>query len=272
LTGQVARRGGWSRYARLLGVQLRSSLLLGMQYRSDFLLEGAVEVLTALASVVPLTVVYGGRSSIAGWTFPETLLVLGSFTLLQGVIEGAISPSLGAVVEHVRKGTLDFVLLKPADAQFLVSTSKLQPWRSVNVVTAMGLFGYAFHRIGAAPSASGVVGALVMLGAALAILYSLWFLTVSAAFHVVKVDNLAFLFSSVFDAARWPSSIFRGGVRIFFTWIVPLAVMTTFPAEALLGRLSGSSMAAAVAGGLGSLVVSRVVWLRSLAAYTSASS
>jgi ABC-2 type transport system permease protein len=28
------------------------------------------------------------------------------------------------VMDHIRKGTLDFVLLKPADAQFLVSTAR----------------------------------------------------------------------------------------------------------------------------------------------------
>ena len=44
------------------------------------------------------------------------------------------APSLGNVVEHIRKGTLDFVLLKPADAQFLVSTSRFEFFRFVNVV------------------------------------------------------------------------------------------------------------------------------------------
>ena len=59
-------------------------------------------------------------------------MVVGWFTLLHAVLEGAVSPSLTAVVEHVRRGTLDFVLLKPADAQFLVSTAKLEPWHIVD--------------------------------------------------------------------------------------------------------------------------------------------
>ena len=56
---------------------------------------------------------------------------------MQGILEGAINPSLTSVVEHIRKGTLDFVLLKPADAQFLVSTARFHPWRAINVVTAL---------------------------------------------------------------------------------------------------------------------------------------
>jgi ABC-type uncharacterized transport system permease subunit len=77
--------------------------------------------------------VFGVRQQVAGWSFEEALVVVGWFTLLRAVLEGAVSPSLTAVVEHVRKGTLDFVLLKPADAQFLVSTAKFEPWRIVDV-------------------------------------------------------------------------------------------------------------------------------------------
>ena len=48
------------------------------------------------------------------------------------------------------------------------------------------------------------------------LLYSLWILTVSAAFYVVKVDNLTYFFSSIFDAARWPSDGLpgRAGLRL----------------------------------------------------------
>ena len=73
--------------------------------------------------------------------------------------------------------------------------------------------------------------------AAVAVLYSLKILAVSAAFYVVRIDNLAHLFDAVFDAARWPAPIFRGAVRFVFTFVIPLALMTTYPARALLGTL-----------------------------------
>jgi len=94
----------------------------------------------------------------------------------------------------------------------------------------------------------------------------------SVAFWVVKIDNLTFLFSSIFDAARWPSSVFRGFLRVLFTFVIPLAVMTTFPAQALLGRAGTVE----IVGGLGTavlaLVVSRRLWVRAVGRYTSASS
>ena len=93
-----------------------------------------------------------------------------------------------------------------------------------------------------ASSSSGVLGSDMGANAkatacAVAVLYSLWILVVSAAFFVVKVDNLSFLFLSIFDAARWPVSVFNGFWRFLFTVVIPLALMTTFPAEALLGRI-----------------------------------
>src|SRR5215831_12798166 len=125
------------RYARLLAVQIRASTLLAMQYRSDFVIDGFIEVFWAMTALIPLLVVYSQRPTIAGWTFGEALLVTGWFTLMQAVLEGAINPSLATVVEHVRKGTLDFVLMKPADSQFLVSTARFQPWSGLNAITAI---------------------------------------------------------------------------------------------------------------------------------------
>ncbi|RPH66850.1 MAG: ABC transporter permease, partial [Myxococcaceae bacterium] len=176
------------RYWRLFRVQVRSSVLLGLQYRADFVLDGVVSLFWTLTALVPLFTVYHLRESVAGWTFEEALLVTGWFTLLEAILEGAINPSLTAVVEHIRKGTLDFVLLKPADAQFLVSTARFEPWRSTNVITALVLWTYAFVRMGQPPSLPGSLAALLLLVVATSLLYSLWILTVSAAFYVVKID------------------------------------------------------------------------------------
>jgi ABC-2 type transport system permease protein len=260
------------RYLRLLGIQLRASTLLALQYRYDFLLDGLISILAVFPVVLPIFVVFNGREQIAGWTLPEAVLVTAWFITLDAVIEGAISPSLTAVVDHIRQGTLDFVLLKPADAQFLVSTAKFQPWRLTHVVAAVALFAYAFAQMGRLPSVLGVLQALLLMGVATALLYSMWILTVSAAFYVVKVDNLTYLFSSIFDAARWPASIFRGVVRFIFTFVVPLALMTTYPAEALLGRLTPAKLGFSLLGAAAFAAFARVVWLRSIAKYTSASS
>jgi ABC-2 type transport system permease protein len=258
------------RYARLMLVQLRSSVLLAMQYRADFLLDGFVEVFWMATAIIPLFVVYDTRPVIAGWSFGEALMVMGWFTFLQGILEGAINPGLTTVVEHIRKGTLDFVLLKPADSQFLVSTARFLPWRSINVLTAIGIFAWGFRVLGRTPTIGAIGQASVAMTAAVVVLYSLWMLTVSAAFYVVRIDNLSQLFSAVFDAARWPIGVFPRIVRLIFTFVLPLALMTTVPAQALLGTLSGWKLAGSLAGAALAFGVSRAVWKTSIAKYTSA--
>jgi ABC-2 type transport system permease protein len=260
------------RYARLLGVQFGMSALTAMQYRADFVVRGLIAMLWMTVTLIPLLVVFGVRKSVAGWNFAESLVVVGWFTLLRAFLEGAISPSLTAVVEHVRHGTLDFVLLKPADAQFLVSTAKFEPWHVVDVFGAIALFCYAFTKLGRWPSLLELLTGIAFLGLAVLVLYSIWILVVSAAFWVVKVDNLSYFFGSLFDVARWPISIFKGALRVVFTVVFPIALMTTYPAMALLGRLDKRTGLAALAGGLAFTAVARWVWGRALALYTSASS
>jgi ABC-2 type transport system permease protein len=257
-------------------VQLRTATIGAMQYRTDFVVRGLIALLWLGVALAPLVVVFGARQQVAGWTFAEALVVVAWFTLLKAILEGAISPSLTAVVEHVRNGTLDFVLLKPADAQFLVSTAKFEPWRAIDLAGALLIFGYAFHLLGRWPGPAQVGLGLAFLVLATLTLYSIWILVVSAAFWVVKVDNLSYLFGSLFDAGRWPIDVFRGvfhgALRFAFTFVFPLALMTTYPAQALLGKLDALTAGLAIAGGLLFAAVARRVWTRALRMYTSASS
>lgn len=258
------------RYARLFAVQLKASVLTSFQYRADFLFDGAVELLWAATGLVPLLTVLSAGRTLGGWTYGEAVIVLGWFTLLKAVLDGALSPSVAAVVEHVRKGTLDFVLLKPADAQFLVSTCRFYPWRSVNVITGVLLFVHGFRVLGRAPALPDVALSLLLLGEALAVLYGLLLLTASVAFYAVRVDNLTFFLGALFDAARWPASVFRGAVWFFFTFVLPLTVMTTYPAAALLGRLTPGALGIATGAAVAFVAGSRLVWRRAIGAYTSA--
>jgi len=260
------------RHVSVLGASARLSFLLAMQYRWDFLLDGVMSVLWTAAAVIPLYLVFEERPVIAGWGYGEALLVIGWFTVLDALLKGAINPSLVTVIELIRSGTLDFVLLKPADAQFLVSTARFRPWRLISLVSAFGIFAYAFSVIGRGPTWGGVLQAVAMLGAGVITLYSVWILVISVAFRAVRIDNLRYLFEAVFEAGRWPSSVFKGVLSFFFTFVIPLALMTTYPAEALLGTLSWERFIGGWVGALIFAVISRLTWKRSISNYTSASS
>jgi ABC-2 type transport system permease protein len=260
------------RYLSLLAIQLRMSIALGMQYRWEFLIGGAITILWSLVGLIPVYVAFADRPAVGSWTYDRVLVVVGWFTLLKGVLDGAVNPSLISVVEQIRKGTLDFTLLKPADAQFLVSTAKFELWKIVDVIAAAAIFIYAFSRMGRTPSLADAGLSLCMLMTATMVVYSMCILVVSAAFWVVRLDNLAYLFNSLFDFARWPVTIFKGFWRIAFTVIIPLALMTTYPAEAMLGIITPLTAVSTILGAVAFCAVARAVWKRAIRHYTSASS
>lgn len=260
------------RYLTLLGVSLRASLTTAMQYRVDFMLDGLISLWWVGWTLVPLLVVFGGRQEVAGWSLGETLVVIAWFTLLRGLLEAAINPSLVAMIEAIRTGALDFVLLKPADAQFLVSTAKFQPWKLIDMAAGLAMVVIAFQRLGRLPALVDVALAGALLGAAALVMYSMWILVLCASFWVVRLDNLTYLFNSIFDAARWPIDVYRGAWRILFTFVIPLGLMTTVPAMAILGNLRARTAVVSMVGALVFGLLARLAWLKAVGRYTSASS
>jgi ABC-2 type transport system permease protein len=276
--------------ARIVRLQLRVSTLLSMQYRWDFLAQGAMQLVWLAMAALPLLIAYKARADalggamtqteIGGWGFYPAAMVFGFFFLLKAALDGVINPSLVAAVEQIRKGTLDFLLLKPVDAQLLVSTARMEPWHALNAVAAICIIALSArehaHATGWHPApleilaSAGAATALFVVG--IVVLYSLWILVVCAAFYVVRIDNLSYLLMSLFDFARWPRAMFKGAVHVLFTYLIPLAVMTSFPVDALLGRLRLGEALGALLGAAVLLVLSRRIWRRSLARYTSASS
>jgi ABC-2 type transport system permease protein len=210
------------------------------------------------------------RSGVAGWTWPEALLVASFFLMIKSVLSAMIQPSAVATVEQIRLGTLDFVLLKPADSQFLVTTSRLEMARVSDFLAGLVLLGVALHQRGEPVTVTGAIAAAWIFAVGVSILYSLFVLVLSMAFLFVKIDNMSYLMASVFDAARWPATIFRGALALLFTFVIPLAVMTTYPSMALLGRVGWGRFAIATVVGIVFAALSRWTWRRAILRYTSA--
>jgi ABC-2 type transport system permease protein len=261
-----------SRYARLLLVQLRTSVAQAMAYRADFILQGLMSLAWVTLALLPLLVLFDERSTVKGWDRSSAMIVMAYFMALKAVMEGMISPSLTQLVERIRSGAFDYVLLKPVDAQVMVSASRYEPWRLFDLLGAIALAVYAFAEKGTSPTPGDLALGIVLFGAGLVAMYSLWIVCAAASFWVVRLDNLIYLLGAIFDTARWPVQVFKGTWRFVFTFVIPVAVMTTFPAMALLGTLATETALATIAGSLVMLVLSRLVWTAAIRNYTSASS
>jgi len=260
------------KYLRLLAIQLRISVASAIAYRANFLIQGVLSAAWLGLTLLPLIVLYSDRDAVNGWDLPSALIVMAYFTGLRALLEGIVSPSLVDLVERIRTGSFDYVLLKPIDAQVVVSASRYEPWKLFDLAGAIMLAVYAFVRRGSPPAPADLVLGIALFVAGAIAMYSLWIVCAAAAFWVGRLDNLMYLLGAIFDTARWPVQVFRGMWRVVFTFVIPVAVMTTFPAMALLGRLEPHTALATFGGALAMLAISRLVWRAAIRSYTSASS
>ena len=107
----------------------------------------------------------------------------------------------------------------------------------------------------------------------LLVLYSLWFILGTLSIWFVKIYNITFVLRSMLEAGKYPLDAYPARFQVFFTFVIPVAFLTTIPARAVVGAVfSPELFGAAVALGLALLAVSRAFWRFALRFYTSASS
>jgi len=196
-----------TRYLRLFALQFRISAAASMAYRANFLIEGVMSVAWMGLTLLPLLVVFDRVETIADhWDRPSALIVMAYFLAVRAVIEGTISPSLVDLIEKIRSGAFDYVLLKPVDAQAMISASRYEPWKVFDLLGAIALIVYAFVERGAPPSPPDLALGVALFAAGVLATYALWIVCAAASFWVVRIDNLMFLLGSIFDVGRWSAS------------------------------------------------------------------
>jgi ABC-2 type transport system permease protein len=171
----------------------------------------------------------------------------------------------------VRTGALDFTLLQPADSQVLVSVREVSVYRLTDVALGAALLGAALARLGARLGPGRIAAFTLALAAGGAVVYAVWLALATCAFWWVRVDNVLVIFETLYDAGRWPVSIYPGWLRGALTFLIPVALATSVPVEALTGALRGRTLALAAVVAAAALVLSRLLWRAGLRAYSGAS-
>jgi ABC-2 type transport system permease protein len=260
-----------TRYLKLIGIFAGASVAAKLEYRANFVVNILESVVRAVAGVLGLSILFGDGKGLGGWSRDEALVLVGIFTLIGGATGVGVFPNLRRIGESVRTGSMDFTLLKPLDSQFLVSTREINIFQIPEMLIGIGFIAYGLIKLESV-NALNILLALALLIAALAIVYSICFMLSTIAFWFVRVENTLELFWGFYQASQFPITVYPGWVRIMFTFFIPVAFITTVPAEALLGRVNLSSVGFAVGFAILLLAVSRWFWRFGLRSYTSASS
>jgi len=259
-----------TRYLRLLRLFFSTELQYELEYRTNLVLDIAQTVVIMATSIGAVLVLFTYTDVLNGWNLAAMLVLLGCFYLVQGFGELILAPSFEKFMEHVRMGTLDFALLKPVSAQFLVT---LRQFRVTNlaqiglgaVVVAVGLG--RLPRVGLVEG----LGFAVALACGFALVYALLLALSTLAFWFVRVDNLMALYWAFLDAGRFPVDIYPGRLRVTLSSAVPIGVAVTVPAQVIAGRVDFLGLIALVAGTLAASALASWFWRLGLRSYTGAS-
>ena len=261
---------GMRRYGRVLRLFWVTAIEAELEYRINFIIATLTSLGSLSGSLFALFLFYQGDYTFQGWSWQEALVVLGVFTLLQGFSATFLAPNLNQIVRQVQLGTLDFVLLKPISSQFWLSTRTVSPWGLPDLIFGMAIIGYAGSQLGITFNA--YLLALVPLLFGLLSLYSLWFMLGATSIWFVKIYNVTEVLRGLLEAGRFPMAAYPIAYRFFFTFIVPVAFLTTIPAEVLLARSELAWIAGAGLLAIGLMIVAHYFWRFALRFYTSASS
>ena len=259
---------------KLIPVFFRASLQQELAYRTNTYINILHSLINLAVGFAALTILFSQVETVRGWDYSSTLALLGVYLSLSALRGLFLGPSLEALVGmegEVWSGRFDFTLLRPVNVQFMASFRQWRPFALFDLLLGLAVIIYALVLPGQNITWLQVGTFFVALGSAIVILYS-----VLLAFAALVFWSPGFLFTWVFDAlfqlARYPVGIYPEWLRFMLTWIVPVGVMTTIPAQALAGVGNWQSLAGSLLVALVLLLASSWLFRVGLRRYGSASS
>lgn len=259
---------------RLIGQFVRASAQEETAYRLNFWISLLQAFLELGAGVLAVYILFSQVENIHGWTFSGTLALLGVYLTAQGLRSLFIGPSLESLAGmdgEVWSGRLDFTLLKPVPIQFLASVRKWRLFSFFDLLLGLGVIGAAIWQMGTEVTLERLLMFALAMLAGTTILYA-----ILLAFSAFVFWSPAVLFTWVFDAvmqmARYPVGLYPGWLRMVLTWVIPVGLITTVPAEAVTGTLGWGMLALVMVAAIVLVIGASLLFRIAVKRYASASS
>ena len=219
-------------YRRLIGARMRAQ----MQYRTSFLLMTLVSLVTTGSDLWAILILFSYFGELAGWRAGEVALLYGLATLTFGLSE-MVAAGFDVFPQAIQQGEFDRVLLRPVSTFVQVLAADFQ-LRRLGRITQGGLalaLAAAWTPITWTPLKLlyllvVLISGFVMFSALLVLGAVLCFWTVQS----IEIVNTV-TYGGI-EMASYPLPIYHELLQRFFTFVVPLAFVSYFPALYLLDR------------------------------------
>lgn len=259
------------RYWRVYKTFFASSFARELEFRANFFARVAQNLVWIGFFLLILLVIYRNTDSIAGWSRGDAFLLAATCFVMNAFSTGFFM-SVTEIPGHIRMGTLDFVVTKPIDSQFWVSTRRFN-FNEIGVFAAgVAMIVIGVNQSGLSPTLLQWFAYTTLVLSSLAIFYSFNLALMTLGVWLVRVDNLWVLGESIMQIARYPVDIYQGVLRRMFVYAIPLAFLATMPARQLVTGFDGAMLGLGIGWAVLFLGLSRIFWVFAMRQYTSASS
>lgn len=258
-------------YGRLVSVSMRGQ----MQYRASFLMLVVGTFAISFLEFGGVWVMFDRFGHLRGWSLAEVAVFYGLINTGFAIAE-ATSRGFEHVHEAILAGTFDRVLLRPRSSILQLMGQELQLRRLGRLAQGLLVLSWAWGELGLGfdPARLALTG-IAVLGCA-SLFYALSVLGGMLSFWTTEtLEIMNCLTHGGNFAGQYPITIYRDNFRRFFTWIVPLACVSYYPAIAIIGRVDPmASLVSWVAplAGFGLFAASLGLWPLAVRRYRSTGS
>ncbi len=272
-------------YLAVWGTFARNSLVRDMTFRWNFLINAVSSLSWVFMNLGFYTLIFhqiGSQGELAagsGWRQYEFFVFLSTTLFVNSLVQAFFMPNAEEFSELIRRGGLDYVLVKPMDTQFLVSLQQVQWSALANFAFGGCLLAYSLYHLEYRPGWFQVVAYPFYVLCGVVIFYSLMIALASTSIWLGRNQSLYNFWFYLTNFSRYPMEIYRGPVgdwlRWAFTFVVPVLVVVNVPARLMAKPLEPDHwylMGYALLATAGSFWAGRWVFQRALSSYRSASS
>lgn len=259
------------KYFALYLALFRTSFIADLEYRANFLIRILTDIFWYIAQIVTFQVLFKHTPKIGDWNLPQMQVFLGIVFIADALYMIIFSENLDQFSDKVRKGDLDLLLAKPVNSQFMLSLQKASTAAIGNLGIALTWFIYSLTQL---PDFewSRLLWLVILIPCGLIALYSVRFSIASSAVIFARSENLQFIWYQIYRLGMRPDSIYVPWLKWLILTALPVGVVASVPARALLEPPAWGLFAwvCVLAGIL--IYLSNRFWKFALRFYSSASS
>ena len=218
-----------------------------------------------------LIALFGHTQTLAGFTLTQTLLFFMTFNLVD-ILAQLFLRGIYWIRWLVIEGELDFVLTAPVNPLFRIATRTTDFLDLTTLIPTFAILGLLISRLETGLTLFNLLLYILLVLVGVIIAFAIHVVVASVAVFTQEVDQLIWIYRDLMNMGRFPVDIYGAPVKLILTFVVPVAVMISFPTKVLIGALSWQNIVLAflIAGIF--LWGSQKLWNFSLRYYTSASS